>query len=76
VPEIITHGRNGLLCPYEDVAQWARMTTDLMDDRPRLELLGRNAQADANERFHISKVAPRYLDIFKTAISRKRLPLY
>jgi len=76
VPEIITHGRNGLLCPYEDVAQWARMTTDLMDDRPRLELLGRNAQADANERFHISKVAPRYLDIFQTAISRKRLPLY
>ena len=76
VPEIITHGRNGLLCPYEDINRWATLACELLDDPRRRAELGNTAQADANERFHITKVAPRYLDIFQTAISRKRLPLY
>ena len=76
VPEVITHGRNGLLCPYEDVGQWAQLACDLLDDPARRAQLGAQAEADANERFHIQKVAPQYVDIFQMAISRKRLPLY
>ena len=76
VPEVIRHGYNGLLCPYDDVQLWARMAIDVVDSPQNYAKLGKAAEIDANERFHISKVAQRYLDIFQTAISKKKLNLY
>ena len=75
IPEVIQHGYNGLLCPYEDVHQWARMTVEVIDSPESYAQLGKNAEADANERFHISKVAQKYLDIFQIAICKKKLGL-
>lgn len=75
IPEVIRHGFNGLLCPYDDIALWARTVTEIIDAPQRYVHLGENAQTDANARFHISKVATRYLDIFQTAISKKRLSM-
>lgn len=76
VPEVIRHGHNGLLCPYEDIHQWARMAVEVIDAPELYAHLGANAEIDANERFHISKVARSYLDIFQMAISRKNLAQY
>lgn len=76
VPEVIRHGYNGLLCPYEDIHQWARMAVEVIDAPERYAHLGRNAEVDANERFHISKVALNYLDIFQMAISKKKLGMH
>lgn len=76
VPEVIQHGYNGLLCPYDDIALWASMTTKVMDAPENYAHLGKTAEMDANKRFHISTVAQRYLDIFQTAISKKKLGLY
>ncbi len=76
VPEVIQHGYNGLLCPYADIALWASMTTKVMDAPENYAHLGKTAEIDANKRFHISTVAQRYLDIFQTAINKKKLGLY
>lgn len=76
VPEVIQHGYNGLLCPYDDIALWASMTTKVMDAPENYAHLGKTAEMDANKRFHISTVAQRYLDIFQTAINKKKLGLY
>jgi len=73
VPEVIQHGRNGLLCDYDDIDLWAHRAVQVIDAPEQYAHLGANAEKDANERFHISKVAPAYLDIFQTAISRHRL---
>lgn len=75
VPEVIRHGYNGLLCPYEDVHQWARMAVEVIDAPEQYAHLAKNAEIDANERFHISKVALKYLDIFQMAISKKKLAM-
>ena len=76
VPEVIRHGYNGLLCPYDDIALWASMATKVIDAPENYAHLGKTAEVDANKRFHISTVAQRYLDIFQTAINRKKLGLY
>ena len=76
VPEVIQHGYNGLLCPYDDIALWASMATKVIDAPENYAHLGKTAEIDANKRFHISTVAQRYLDIFQTAINKKKLGLY
>lgn len=73
LPEVIRHGYNGILCPFDDVDLWAHRAVQVIDEPHKYAHLGVAAEKDANERFHISKVAPRYLDIFQTAISRRRL---
>jgi glycosyltransferase involved in cell wall biosynthesis len=73
VPEVIRHLKNGLICPYDDIDQWVSRTIDIIDDRDKYSHLAMAAERDANERFHISKVAPRYMDIFNLAILRRKL---
>ena len=73
IPEVIRHGFNGLLCHYDDIQLWAHTAIEIVDAPERFAHLGKNAETDAYARFHISKVAPRYLEIFQTAISKKRL---
>ncbi|MEN9384858.1 MAG: hypothetical protein RL323_2001, partial [Pseudomonadota bacterium] len=75
VPEVIEHNRTGMLCPYDDDELWVRRIVDVIDQPERFKHLGDAAAADMNDRFHISKVAPRYLDILTFATLRKRLLL-
>lgn len=73
VPEVIRHQENGLLCRYDDIDSWVRYAVDLIDAPERFTHLGEQAARDADEHFHISRIAPRYLRIFDMAISRRRL---
>lgn len=76
VPEVIRHGHNGLLCKYDDIASWVRYATEIIDAPQAFVHLGENALADAHQRFHISKVAPRYLSVFDTVIQRRKLGVF
>lgn len=76
VPEVIRHGYNGLLCKYDDMASWVRYATEIIDAPHSFAHLGENALADAHQRFHIRKVAPRYLSIFDTVIQRRKLGVF
>lgn len=73
VPEVIRNGFNGMLCKYEDIAAWVDAACRVIDNPARFAELGENALQDAHERFHVSRVAPRYMSIFEMAIQRKRL---
>lgn len=73
VPEVIRHGVNGMLCKYEDIQAWVDAACRVIDDPARFAPIAERALQDAHERFHISRVAPRYLSIFEMAIQRKRL---
>ena len=75
VPEVIRHGKNGLLCRFEDVDQWVARAIAVIDCPEQYQSLGEQALKDARQRYHISAVAPRYLDIFNLAINRRRLRL-
>jgi len=76
VPEVIRHGYNGLLCKYDDIASWVRYTTEIIDAPHKFTHLGESALTDAHQRFHIKKVAPRYLSIFDAAIQRRKLGVF
>jgi glycosyltransferase involved in cell wall biosynthesis len=75
LPEIIHHDFNGMLCPFDDIDMWAYRAVQVIDAPERFAHLGVLAEKNACERFHISKVAPRYLDIFQSAISRRKLTI-
>ena len=51
VPELVEHGRTGLLVPEQDPAALATAIERLMDNPDLRDSLGRNARADVCERF-------------------------
>lgn len=73
VPEVIKHRYNGLLCDYDDLDGWVRTVLDVMENPAAYRKLAETAQQDANERFHVSKVAPKYLSILEAAIHLRKL---
>lgn len=66
IPELISHGENGLLLPDDDDL-WLREIRRLQSDAAERGRLGRAAAATGAE-YHISKIAPRFLQLFQRAI--------
>lgn len=62
IPELIEHGRSGILVPPADPAALARAIATLADD-PSLRLqLAQNARRRAEDRFELSQSAGRHVD--------------
>jgi len=53
VPELIHHGRTGMLVPSGDVAAMSRTVGDLLDDPDQRRSLGQEAQREVRERFSV-----------------------
>ena len=53
VPELIHHGRTGMLVPSGDVAAMSRTVGDLLDDPDQRRSLGQEAQREVHERFSV-----------------------
>lgn len=71
VPELIEHGKNGLLLPEND-GLWVREIERLAGDTQARAALGAQA-AHRAKAYHLNAVAPRYMALFEKAISRRRV---
>lgn len=73
VPEVISHGRNGFLCEYEDIDTWARVAIDVLENLKKYTHIGKNAVDDAVGRFGIDTVSKQYLSLFNLAIAQRQV---
>jgi glycosyltransferase involved in cell wall biosynthesis len=60
IPDLIDHGRTGLLCEPGDDLGFARSAVDLLADMPKRESLGRAAQAHVLQSHDLTDALPRY----------------
>jgi glycosyltransferase involved in cell wall biosynthesis len=71
IPEIVTPGRNGILCDPGDVSQLTDAISSLIEN-PRLRRqLGRQARADAVDGYSVDRQIERHLDVYKL-VGRRR----
>jgi phosphatidylinositol alpha-1,6-mannosyltransferase len=61
VPEIVDHGRTGLVVEADDPETLARAMVDLLQDPVRASAMGRNAESVVRERFGWNMIAKQYL---------------
>lgn len=73
VPELVQHDVNGLLLPDNDDA-WIAAIRLMRADPARRARYSAAAQ-ETGKRYHISKVAPRYMALFERAMIQKRVAL-
>ena len=69
IPEVIKHGKTGLLCQYDDVQGWVAAVDRLLSDESERERLSIGAIKDMQARYSVPVVAKRYLSIFEAAVS-------
>lgn len=65
--EIITHGKNGLLVPVEDVESLAETTCRLLEDREMAKSLKQEGYRRALD-FDSKKICSQYEDVFKKVV--------
>ena len=70
LPEVIEHGRTGLLAPVGDVEAHAAAVCALLDDPPRRAALGRAARQTAAERFALEPAIDRYEALYRRVLQR------
>jgi len=62
--EIITSGHDGVIVPPENPGAIAGAILDLLNDEPKRHRLAENALRTVEERYKISKIAERYLELY------------
>lgn len=70
VPELIQHDVNGMLAPDFDEA-WLSAIRLLRDDPARRARYSAAART-TGEAYHISKIAPRYMQLFELAVAKRQ----
>jgi glycosyltransferase involved in cell wall biosynthesis len=65
-PEMIRDGENGFLVPVGDVGGLAERIGRLVRDPPLAERLGRNAQAEARDKYGMSKMVQAHMELYES----------
>lgn len=71
LPEIIDHGRTGLLCPVDDVEAFAAAIQSLSDDADQRRAMGVAARQTILENFSTSAMADRYMALFDQLLANR-----
>jgi glycosyltransferase involved in cell wall biosynthesis len=69
VPELIEHGKNGMLAAVGDVEAMAKYAIELLSDDARLKTMGENARFEAQSRFCSTGIIPRYVEFYQKVVS-------
>lgn len=64
LPEVLSDGEGGFLCPLGDTDAMARRVLELIDDAPRLGLFKQQARQQAETRFSTEAIVPRYIEVY------------
>src|SRR5262249_45741168 len=70
VPEVIEHGKNGILAEVGDVQTMARCAIELLSDPDRLREMAKLARFEAQTRFCSSKIIPEYERFYTRVLER------
>ncbi len=62
--DIVRHGEDGFLVPADDVSEFARRLSQLMDDEPLRREMGRRARHNVR-RYNIENIAARWEELFR-----------
>ncbi|WP_462323589.1 glycosyltransferase [Desulfoplanes sp.] len=73
IPDVVTHGVNGLLAPPGDPSLFASMISRYVDDKEFRIINGINAAKTIREEYSIQSVAQRYNKIYKDLYYHGRL---
>lgn len=65
VPEVVVHGRTGLLAPAGNVDALAAAVLRVLDDPAEARRLGKEARARCTARFAMDAIADRYLALYR-----------
>ncbi len=65
IPEIITHGKDGFLCPIEDIDALAKSLDKLIKDKSLRLKIGKEAKATIKDRFNVKKLSTDIQDLIK-----------
>lgn len=71
VPEVITHDVNGLLCDYDNLDEWVRLTLNALDNLASHRMLGETARR-MSKRYSIDRVAAEFLALCGENVSERR----
>ena len=63
IPELITHGDDGLIVSGRDYDAWAQMLTTLWGDGDRLAAMSRNARSTVRRAFTVEKIGKEFHDL-------------
>src|SRR5260370_3374523 len=74
IPELVDHGRNGLLVPPRDAPALAAAIADLLADSAQRRRLGAAAHRTITERFDLAPNAARLEELFASILGRERAP--
>lgn len=72
IPEVVVHGRTGLLVPVRDEAALHRAVLALLRDDDRSRRMGREARARADERFSIHRQVERTVELWAEVAEERR----
>lgn len=70
VPELIDHGRNGMLFEIGDVAAMAEAAIALLSDSARLQQMSQAARRTAQEQFCTTRIIPLYEAYYQRVLDR------
>ena len=73
LPEIVTHGENGLLVKPGDPTALADALIALLSDRTRCEQLGANGRAAAMQQFSTGLYVTRFAAVYQSLIERQHV---
>lgn len=65
LPEVLTDGDGGFLCPLGETDMMAQRVLELLDDAKRLESFKQRARQQAEERFSTASIVPRYMELYE-----------
>jgi N-acetyl-alpha-D-glucosaminyl L-malate synthase BshA len=65
LPELITDGETGFLCPLDDVSCFADRIRSLLDDESLHDNMGRAARESASDRFDVNRIIPMYEEYYE-----------
>jgi glycosyltransferase involved in cell wall biosynthesis len=70
VPEVVDHGRSGLLVPPDDSQALLSAITQILTDPERASYLGERARQIAVERFGLERMVDQTLDLWAEVLDR------
>lgn len=69
IPEVVEHGKQGLLFENEDVDQLAQNIIQILTDKQLAKKMGINGRKRVLENFSIGEIVPKYENCYKTILS-------
>ena len=68
LPEVITHGENGLLVPVREVEEGVSAAACLLGSEELWRRFSEAGRQEAVERFAVARVLPRYEALYRTLV--------